>query len=217
MSTPGSTLQLRETAREPTGDRTVVTYRIYGHGLPTDQVYTLVRWPLNGPPEAVLAGVTLGRDGMAICSGAGPQFCSDSASPNDPVNLKTFGGKGEPFRIALEAEDHKHLAATSVAPFPIKAENQGCSLESFLITPNAEAILLQGSGFEPNASVEFFSDSSGEKHLLKETADSTGQLKFVVLPYKQGLEDGTITLQPTTGPCRPTVTVPWGKHSYKLQ
>jgi hypothetical protein len=217
MSTPGSTLQLRETARERTGDRTVVTYRIYGHGLPADQVYTLVRWPLNGRPEAVLAGVTLGQDGIAICSGAGPQFCGDSASPNDPVNLKTFGGKGEPFRIALEAEDHKHLAATSVAPFPIKAENQGCSLELLLITANAEAILLQGSGFAPNASIEFTTDSSGEKHTLKETADGAGHLKFVVLPYKQGLDDGSITLQPTTGTCHPQLTVPWGKHSYQLQ
>lgn len=217
MSTPGSTLELRETGRKRTEDKTVVTYRIYGHGLPTNQTYTLVRWPLNGQPEVVLSGVTLGQDAMAICSGAGPQFCGDSATPNDPVDLKTFGGKGEPFRIALEAEDHKDLAAASVAPFPVTAENKGCSLESILVTANAEAILLQGSGFVPNASVEFIADSSGEKHALTETADSSGHLNFIVLPYNQGRDDGSITLQPTTGPCRPSLAVPWGKHSYKLQ
>jgi hypothetical protein len=217
MSTPGSTLELRETGRERVEDRTVVAYRIYGHGLPVDQTYSLVRWPLNGLPEAVLSGVTLTQDGMAVCSGAGPQFCGDSATPNDPIDLKTFGGKGEPFRIALEAEDHKHLAAASVAPFPVKAENKDCSLESILIMPNAEAILLQGSGFGPNASVEFISDSSGEKRSQKETADGTGHLKFIVLPYKEGLDDGVVTIQPTNAACQPSVTVPWGKHSYKLQ
>lgn len=217
MSTPGSTLELREMGRERSGDRTVVTYRIYGHGLPTDQVYTLVRWPLNGQPEAVLSGVTLGQDAMAICSGAGPQFCGDSATPNDPIDLKTFGGKGEPFRIALEAQDHQHRTAASIAPFPVKAESKGCSLESILIMPNAEAILIQVFGFAPNASVEFISDSSGEKRSQKETADATGHLKFVVLPYKEGLDDGTDTIQPSNGACQPSLTVPWGKHSYKVQ
>jgi hypothetical protein len=121
MSTPGSTLELRETRRERIDDRTVVTYRIYGHGLPSDQVYTLVRWPLNGLPEAVLSGVTLTQDGLAVCSGAGPQFCGDSATPNDPIDLKTFGG------------------------------------------------------------------------------------------------NGIVTIQPTNAVCQPSVTVPWGKHSYKLE
>jgi hypothetical protein len=217
MSTPGSGIELRETARERTKDQTIVTYRIYAHGLPTGQVYSLVRWPLNGMPEIVMSGVTLGPDGMAICSGAGPQFCGDSATPNDPINLKTFGGRGEPFRVALQAADHKSLAAVSIAPFPVTAENNGCSLESILITPNAEAILLQGSGFAPNSSIEFTADSSGEKHTLKEAADGSGHLKFIVQPYKQGLDDGSITLQPTTGSCHPQVIVPWGKHSYKLQ
>jgi hypothetical protein len=217
MSTPGSTLELRETGRERTDDRMIVAYRIYGHGLPTDQAYTLVRWPLNGLPETVLSGVTLSQDGMAICSGAGPQFCGDSATPNDPIDLKTFGGKGEPFRIALEGEDHQHRAAVSVTPFPVTAENKGCSLESILIMPNAEAILLQGSGFAPSRSVEFNTDSSGEERSWKETADGTGHLKFIVLPYKAGLDDGVVTIQPTNASCHPSVTVPWGKHSYKLQ
>jgi hypothetical protein len=198
-------------------DRSIVTYRIYERGLPRNQIYSVIRWPLNGQPETIMSGVTLNQDGIAICSGAGPQFCGDSATPNDPIHLKTIGSRGEPFRIALVTQDHKNLAAVSVTPFPVTAESEGCSLESILITPNAEAILVQGSGFAPNSTIEFTSDSSGEKHTLKETADGSGHLKFVVLPYKQGLDDGSIALLPATGKCHPRLTVPWGKHSYQLQ
>jgi hypothetical protein len=213
----GATLQLKEIARQRHSDRTLVTYRIVASGFSPDGVYTLMQWGLDNQIHQLLTGVTFMKDGTAVCSGTKPGSCGDPAKPDDPIDLPFFGAKGEAVRLALASPGGKPLATVSAEPFPISAEEKGCNLSAILLFPNAEAILIEGAGFASGTTVSFTGDSSGEKHDSTHEVDAKGNFRFVVLPNKAGVDHGTITLQPTTGSCRPSMTMPWGKDSYKLQ
>lgn len=213
----GATLQLKETTRQRQSDRTVVTYRIIASGVPPDSLYTLMQWGLDNQIHQLLSGISFLKDGTAVCAGTKPGSCGDPAKPDDPIDLPFFGTKGEAVRLALATSEGKPLASLSAEPFPIHTEEKGCKLSAILLLHNAEAILMEGEGFVPRTTVAFAGDSSGEKHDSTQEVDAEGRLRFVMLPNKLGLDDGTITLRPTTGPCHPSLTVPWGKHSYKLQ
>lgn len=59
MNSPGVELSLKETKRSRSGDRTLVTYSLYGTGLSSDTTYTLIQIQLNGTMAKIMEGVTL--------------------------------------------------------------------------------------------------------------------------------------------------------------
>ena len=69
ISSPGVELSLKETNRSRSADRTLVTYSLYGTGLPSDTTFTLIQVQLDGSMFAVMEGVTLNAKGEAICAG----------------------------------------------------------------------------------------------------------------------------------------------------
>jgi hypothetical protein len=80
-----------------------------------------------------------------------------------------------------------------------------------LLTPGAELLFVEGTGFFPNSELTMRTDSEGEKHDFNGRVDAKGRSTSALLPYKQGLTHGTISILLSSGTCSPTVSVPWAK------
>ncbi len=208
LSTPNVSLSLKEIARS---GRTI-TYQLYASGLPHDKRYLLLSWPVTqGQPGVVLQGVTLDDKGLAVCAGK-PDTCGSPDKLNDPIDLKLNPAKGEPFRVALICADDRNLKAfAKVVPLPNQANDKGCSIQSVLLTPGAEEVAIEGTGFEPNADLTFESNSSGERHSAKAKAGADGNYFSVMLPYKQGEQHGTTQVTIKSVACSPVLTFNWGR------
>ena len=215
MNSASATLELKEISRGMSNGHTVVRYRMLTSGLPTDKFYSVILWQLGGQPQTNLSGVTLDETGTAICAG-GPGSCGGT-KPNDPIDLVMMAGLGETKRLGLVASDQTARAFASVVPFPNRATEAGCNLEATLVTPNAEAMMLSGSGFKPGARLDVEIISEGEKQHPAATANENGIYEGVVLPFKKGLTKGRTQVSVRSGNCNPSVSFPWGADSYALQ
>jgi hypothetical protein len=216
MSTPGATISLRETSRGKVDDHTVVRYRIVSSGLPRDQTYSLVMWQLGGQPQVSLVGVSLDQTGLAVCAGRAGT-CGDRAKSNDPIDLVMFGGLGETKRFGLIASDKKARAFASVVPFPNRASDAECTLEATLVTPQAEAVMLFGSGFKAGARLDLEIRSEGETQHPTANANEKGIYEGVILPFRKGFVNGRTQASIHSGNCSPAVSFSWGADSYVLQ
>jgi hypothetical protein len=214
MNSPGVDLTLKETNRSRTGDRTLVTYSLYGSGLSTQATYTLIQVQMDGRMMQVMQGVTLNAKGEAICAGR-PGTCQGDG-PNDPVDLVVYAGKGEPKRFGLVSEDKDHTRGfVSVIPFPNAAGDKGCRLESVLGMPNGEITYIQGTGFEPNADLNVDSQSYDEKHHITAKAEADGSYFATWMPYVSGKKSGETVVEVKSEACSPKLKFSWG--SYHLQ
>jgi hypothetical protein len=77
LSTPGTSVELREVSRRKADGKLVVQYEAFVKGAPTDQVYRYLNWPINqSTPSTALEGLSLRHDGLVICAGRTPEQCS---------------------------------------------------------------------------------------------------------------------------------------------
>jgi hypothetical protein len=206
-SSPNTRLTVKESARSGQ----VIKFRLYAEGLPKDGIFTMVSWPVTqkGPSKS-LAGVTLDESSLAICAGK-PGTCGTADKPNDPIDLTVLPVPGEPLRVGLISEDGATKVFAKVVPIPIRGEDRGCGVEGVLLTPGAELVLIEGSGFPANAELLMDSDSEGERHSEKKKADADGHYASAMLPYKKGLTRGTLRVTLKSEGCSPSIKVPWGR------
>jgi hypothetical protein len=175
--------------------------------------YALVAWPVTQRgPSQVLSGVTLDASGLAICAGA-PGTCGSADRPNDPIDLPIQPVAGEPVRLGLVSKDGATKVFAKTVPVPLRGEDRGCAVEGILLTPGAELVLIEGSGFPSNTEVKMESDSEGERHGGKGQADPGGRYSTAVLPYKQGVARGTLNVTLKSAGCSPAVSIPWGRRN----
>lgn len=215
MNSPGVVASLKEIARHDTGGHTAVIYRILTTGLPDDGIYSLTSVDLNLNVSTVLDGITLDKSGQAICAGTSGT-CSGDA-PNDPVSLTIFAARGEPKRFALVSKDEKTKAFVSVTPFPITGTDQGCSIEAILLTPNAEVMLIHGSGFDRNSVIHSVATSEKEKQEGDVKSDATGDVYETQLPYVKGHVMGSSKVTLISKTCSPSISYQWGRDVYRMQ
>ncbi|HEY4359177.1 MAG TPA: hypothetical protein VGN16_25745 [Acidobacteriaceae bacterium] len=179
-------------------------------GLPKDQTYTLMSWPI-GQPQAIVAGegVSLNDLGIPVCT-SGPGACQ-SEKPNEPINLaipRTI--PGEPVRLALISHDGKLKVFARLIPEPLANTDRGCTLNAIVLEPNAEILWFEATGFAPNAPLTIDSTSGKEARNQTHNADANGNYAMVDLPFVGKKKNGTVTLTIRSAGCAPTVTVPWG-------
>jgi hypothetical protein len=210
MSTPGASIQAKESGREDGN----VQYRLYVSGLPEGRLYTVINWPVTQRTlSTAFEGVSLGKDGLVSCTGRLAGECIDpDTSPEDhgAVDFVFFHPeKGEPFRIAIGDGDSR--AAIVIVPDPIAAKDKGCTLEVVRLTPGFEVAYFTGSGYPPNSQVAFDTESYKEKHAFKTTADGGGEIHFAVLPFVTGHAGGTTKIVTTGLACAPSLKFEWGK------
>jgi hypothetical protein len=96
-------------------------------------------------------------------------------------------------------------------PDPVKSNDKRCTLEVVRLLPHFEVAYFVGSGFVPNAKVDFEFQSSNEKHRMEEVANSEGILEFAGMPFVSGQSKGTATVKTLGADCSPTVQFDWGR------
>ena len=210
LNSPGVQLSLKEISRSRT-DRTLIKYELYATGFPAESTYTLFQVPIDGSFVKTLEGVTLDKNGRALCGGNEARCQGNSA--DDPIDLVVFAGKGEPKRFALFSEDEDHLKGfVSVIPFPNASSDKGCRLESTIGSPNGEVTYIQATGFEPNTELTIDGGSYGERHHDRSRAQADGSYFSTLLPYVTGKKSGKTTIQVKSTNCNPKLTFEWGTY-----
>ena len=155
MSTPGASIRVKEVKRE----ESFVRYNLYVSGLPTDRVYTVLTWPVNSrKPSILLEGVSIGKNGLVMCTGQLRGECTDSSPDSHGIVDFAFSStKGEPSRLALVAADQR--VTVVIVPNPITAKDKGCTLGVERLTPRFEAAYFTGCGYDPDTQVSFEGNS----------------------------------------------------------
>ena len=205
LSSPGASVRVTEVARRGS----LVQYHLYVSGLPSNELYTAVSWPVTQAKlSPLMEGVTLGKDGIVMCAGRTPEQCGNSSKKDDPIEFTFNAAKGEPYRLALVAGDNK--VAVVIVPDPIVAKDKGCILSVERLLPHFELAFFTGSGFPPNSDVSFDGQSYDEKHPIKTKTDSDGNLQFMILPAVSGHHKGTTTVKGVGATCSPSIKFEWG-------
>jgi hypothetical protein len=186
---------------------------MYATGLPREGTYTLLTWPVTqrGPSE-LLRGITFDESDLAVCAGT-PGTCGSPDRPNDPIDVVLKPVSGEPSRLALISADQSIKIFAKIVPIPLRGEDKGCTVEAVLLTPGAEIVFIEGTGFPPNSEVVMDSESEGERHGAKAKADANGRYVSAILPYKQGLVRGTAKVSLRSAACSPGLSFPWGRRN----
>jgi hypothetical protein len=143
--------------------------------------------------------------------------CTKTMKANDPVEVTTTAAKGEAIRLALVADDRKSGAATSMVPFPIEGKDKACMLQVLLGARDAELVLVEGDGFDPNVPFTLGSETFGVKSALSAKPDAKGHLVAAVTPYVAGHDSGDTVIYYQSDACTPTLSFHWGKDNYKAE
>ena len=213
-STAGAKLIAKERSRTKGEQGTVIRYDLVTQGLPRDQHYTLVAWPLNGGITPVEKGISLTEDGRLICTGKAKADCVPSSPDADPIiDLALTAAKGEPKRFGLISDDQKWKALTTLVSFPDVGTDGGCTLEALRITPEAEAMMIRGKGFPPSSVLPMTSDSAGDMVSGTWQVNDKGELVSLVIPGVRGKTEGQTTVRVKAPECAPQVIFRWGKGS----
>ena len=213
-STAGAKLIAKERSRAKGEQGTVIHYDLVTQGLPRDQHYTLVTWPLNGGITPVEGGISLTEDGRLTCTGKTKADCAPSRPDADPIiDLALTAAKGEPKRFGVISDDQKWKALTTLVAFPDVATDGGCTLEALRITPEAEAMMIKGKGFPPSSVLPMTSDSAGEMVSATWQVNDKGELVSLVMPAVRGKTEGQTTVRVKAPECAPQVIFRWGRGS----
>ena len=209
-NSPGSILSLKETGRSAFQGRTVVSYRLFASGLPKGQHFTLWTWILGSEPKAT-ADAFINADGLVV------NRLGDATHKEDPIDLRTFAGRGEPKRFALTSDDWNLQAFGEAVPFPIEQTSNGCKLSVETSAPDYSAVVLRGSGFQPNEALTIDLASGSEGGKQQATATAEGKYTAAIFPTVKGQKLGKASATITSSKCSVAVQFPWGEGSYKIQ
>ncbi|HZZ38082.1 MAG TPA: hypothetical protein VFE06_03050 [Acidobacteriaceae bacterium] len=209
ISTPGASI----TAKLGSRDGSVVRYNLYVTGLPADRLYNVVAFPVTEmEPVTVQEGVSLGKDGMVMCTGKQEGECDDpSSGDHGVVTFALNPARGEPFRFALVNESLDLRAAVVIIPDPILATDKNCTLSAVRLMPHFEVTYFSGTGHPPDADVTFASNSWGEKHTVKTRSDGNGAIRFAMMPAVAGHSGGTTGIKGVGMACAPSLKFDWGR------
>jgi hypothetical protein len=141
--------------------------------------------------------------------------CAKTITPGTPITITTTAAKGEAIRLGLVTPDRKHGAAVSLVPFPIEGQDKGCKLSVILGSKDAELVLVKGEGFQKDATYTLGTESYGEKHPLSATINPQGHFVAAITPWVHPHDSGDTVVYYQSSTCSPTVSLHWGKDTYK--
>ena len=208
MVPPGTSIETREISRKDAEAGLVVQYHIFVKGVPPDTLFQYINWPVSADkPSSELQGISLGENGILTCAGRKPEQCGDPKKPDDPIEFTSFPKKGEPVRMVFVSPNIK--IGTVIVPDPIEGRDRGCTLGAVRLTPKFELAFLSGAGYPPNSDVHYrVSSEKVSDSTIK--SDSTGTIRFSLIPYAAKKNKGTVTVQVTEARCSPEVSFEWG-------
>ncbi len=195
-----------------------IRYRIYAAGVPEGAPYILAAWTIGkdlNDLNVLSNAVYVNRKGLLLMRKPNPdEEDRDTVAQDAEYDLGVQAADGEPLRLVLRSPDNKILIPGTLVPFPIEATDKSCKLSALLSTPDGEAILIEGDGFQPNSQVLLQSNSAGEQRTSQKPVDANGHVQFVDLPYVIGKEAGMLNATISTKDCTVSINIPWGKGTY---
>ena len=212
FNSAGAKLTYKEVDRTTVQDKTVMTYNLFASGLPRNQHYVLYVLRVGSDPQGV-ADAYLNGEGKVVNVLADPSH----HVAEDPINVKLFGGKGEPFQFALLSDDGDSRAFTDIIPFPMEQTSGACQLSLVEIAPQYSGVLIRISGFHPNEELTFEQSSENEGGQSTGKADSQGWYSATIFPVVKGKRSGKARFTVTGKSCNIGIDFPWGEGSYQYQ
>jgi hypothetical protein len=210
-STPGVTAQVELVQKRQAGGRLLAQYHIKVDGVPRDQAFTLVAWPVTrSSPGTIMDGLAVAKDGTVGCPASSPGTCVQRFKGTELL-LNYEATKGEIFRHALISADQQSRAFFSIVPDPILSSDQGCSLEVVRLSPNFELVLVRGKGFQPGEDVRFHEQSFQEVHDVPVQVNAKGEFQAQLTPAIKGRVGGTSNVTAASKTCMPTISFDWGQ------
>ena len=209
-NSPGISLTLKEAGRNAANGRTVVSYRLFASGLPKGQHFTLWTWNLGSEPQAV-ADAFINPEGLIV------NRLGDVTHKEDPIDARTFAGRGEKKRFAITSDDWTLQAFAEAVPFPMEQTANGCRLSVEMAAPNYEGVVIRGSGFQPSESltIDLASGPEGGKQHVNATPEGT--YTAAIFPLVKGQKSGKASVTITSPKCSVALQFPWGDGSYRIQ
>src|SRR5260370_18918663 len=165
LSSTGASIQAKEVERQGS----LVKYYLTVSGLPTDELYAVMSWPVGQQkPTTIMEGISIGKDGTLICAGRKPEQCGDPSKKDDPVDFGFEPAKGEPYRLALVSGEYR--ADIVIVHDRIAAKAKDCTLSAERLLPHFELAWVSWSGFPPNSEPSFEGEPYGEKQPIMPNA-----------------------------------------------
>jgi hypothetical protein len=193
-------------------------FRIYAEGVQEGTPYILAAWSIGAKLEdlhVLSSAVYVNRKGLLLTRKPTPdEEDRDTVAEDAEYDLGVQAADGEPLRFVLRSADNKVLVPGTLVPFPIASTDKACKLSAMLATPDGEAILISGEGFQPNSQVWVQGNSAGELKTSQKPVDASGHVQFVELPYVPGREMGMLNDTISTKDCTVSVNIVWGKGTY---
>lgn len=211
-NSPGANLTYKEIGRTRIEGRTVITYNLFASGLPKNEHYVLCSLNVGSEPQAV-ADAYLNDEGKVVNVLADPAH----HVAEDPINVKAFGGKGEPIQFALISDDDRLRAFAQVIPFPLEESSGPCRLAAIETGPYYYGMFIRLTGFQPGEDLAIETKSGNEGGQTKGKANEQGSYNTALLPFVKGQRSGKGRFYVTAKSCKIGIEFPWGEGSYQYQ
>ena len=215
---------MREVKREGKDPATKVFVEPVVSGFPPGAVLAFAVRPAGGKQQTIATGYVTDSAGAIVCgdraahadlaAGLGGAWC-----PTAWANLGIVVGSTRPaepmhfMAYTIDAAHPGHRAYATVIARPLRAVQDGCTLEAELVMP-PHGYVMEGWGFQPSDSVRYESRSGKGVAGGVFVADSVGWLPpAYVVPGIQGKKGGQATHEVVSSTCRVTLKYPWGDAS----
>jgi len=219
-SAPGVSLRMVESRRTGEGNKTRVDVSPRVAGFPAGVPLTLWMRRVEAKPSWVVTGYAFDSAGKLGCAdrAANAALAATAADAWCPVPLDTLrltvgeAMAGEPFAFAISTPDGRETAYATVVPRPVAATVAGCgSLDAQLITADARAVRILGTGFAPSSQLTTESVRGRDRVAGQVTTDSTGRFIGIVTSNGKG-GDASYTVRAPT--CAVTLPYAWGRSAW---
>ena len=118
--------------------------------------------------------------------------------------------RGEAFQVALISDDQTVMVFYKDIPYPIENKQGDYRIWVELASPEGDAFIIWGEGFEPDEEIDTTSTSDGEVTKSKTKVDSDGRFMMMMLPAVVGKEDGLATFSAIGKSGEVKVSYRWG-------
>jgi len=163
FSSPGTSLLLEEKERMPTGDGTMLQYRVVATGFDAGEPVEL--WWKRGTGFQQLPGA-VSDDGTVLIGGM------------DVLGVAGLA-MGQAVDIAIASGEKR--AQAKVIPFPIEAKRGPLWASAEVMTETGLLFLITMGGFEPAEKVEVTSEYKSESHSDVMEVSESGEIAFPVM------------------------------------
>ena len=212
FNSPGVVLKYREVARTGVQSTTMVTYNLFASGLPKEQHYVLCLLNVGSAPRGI-TDAYLNSEGKVVNVQADPE----RHIAEDPINLKLFASKGEPFQFALISDDDSLRAFIQIIPFPVEENAGPCHLSLIETGPNYVGVFIRVTGLGPGEQLSIEQQSESEGGTSTGKADAEGTYNAALLPFVKGKRSGKARFAVAAKSCKIGISFPWGEGSQQYQ